>query len=59
MEKIELKQFVKEKGQQNVAIMLGVSQYAISKAVRSGRKIFILKSADKISAVEEKPFPNR
>lgn len=59
MEKIELKQFVSEKGQQKVAAMLGVSQFAISKAIRSGRKIFILKNGESVRAVEEKPFPNR
>lgn len=39
---------------------LGMSQGALSKAIREGRLIYVLTSADGgISAVEEKPFPSQ
>lgn len=57
--KITLREFAKECGQQNAADQLGISQYAISKAVNSNRKIFIYKQDNKISAIEERPFPAR
>ncbi|WP_248769167.1 Cro/CI family transcriptional regulator [Pseudomonas sp. MWU12-2345] len=42
------------------ADQLGMSQGALSKAIREGRMIFVAVSADgSISAVEEKPFPGQ
>ncbi|CAI8775241.1 Cro/CI family transcriptional regulator [Pseudomonas donghuensis] len=39
---------------------LGMSQGALSKAIREGRSIFVVLSSDgEISAVEEKPFPGQ
>ncbi|MDG9784995.1 hypothetical protein GO594_22370 [Pseudomonas otitidis] len=43
-----------------VAAQLGMSQGALSKAIRNSRSIFVLVSADgAISAIEEKPFPGQ
>ncbi|WP_277592950.1 Cro/CI family transcriptional regulator [Pseudomonas chlororaphis] len=42
------------------ASRLGMSQGALSKAIREGRSIFVLESdGGCISAVEEKPFPGQ
>ncbi|MGP9823789.1 Cro/CI family transcriptional regulator [Ectopseudomonas khazarica] len=42
------------------ATRLGMSQGALSKAIREGRQIFVIESADGgISALEEKPFPGQ
>ncbi|EBM5663462.1 hypothetical protein K2T75_002330 [Salmonella enterica] len=58
MEKVTLADFVSEKGQQKTASMLGVHQTAISKALRTGRAIFIHQLPDgKVKAEEVRPFP--
>ncbi|HFQ8052610.1 TPA: Cro/CI family transcriptional regulator [Pseudomonas putida] len=42
------------------ASRLGMSQGALSKAIREGRSIFVVVNASgEISAVEEKPFPGQ
>jgi len=42
------------------ASRLGMSQGALSKAIREGRSIFVLERGNgSISAIEEKPFPGQ
>ncbi|HGO5534149.1 TPA: Cro/CI family transcriptional regulator [Klebsiella oxytoca] len=53
-----LKDYVAENGQVRAGKHLGVTQIAISKALRSGRSIFVqISSEGKVSAYETKPFP--
>lgn len=53
-----LKDYASEIGQVRAGEKLGVTQIAISKAVRSGRNIFVQVMDDgKVSAFENKPFP--
>lgn len=43
-----------------VAAQLGMSQGALSKAIRNSRAIFVLVSPDgTVSAIEERPFPSQ
>ncbi|MCO6506228.1 MAG: Cro/Cl family transcriptional regulator [Snodgrassella sp.] len=58
MKKIPLSIYVKNNGQHKTAEELGLTQGAISKALRGGRKIFIhANSSGKVQAVEIRPFP--
>ncbi|MCO6503976.1 MAG: Cro/Cl family transcriptional regulator [Snodgrassella sp.] len=58
MEKIPLLDYVKNNGQRKTAKELGLTQGAISKALRSGRNIFVHASySGKVQAVEIRPFP--
>ena len=53
-----LKDYASEIGQVRAGERLGVTQIAISKAVRSGRNIVVHVADDgKVSAFESKPFP--
>ncbi|MDW2745121.1 MULTISPECIES: Cro/CI family transcriptional regulator [Atlantibacter] len=52
-----LKDFVSEIGQVRAGLQLGVTQIAISKALRSGRNIFVRVSNGQATAYEAKPFP--
>lgn len=55
-----LKEFVAENGQVRAGMHLGVTQIAISKALRSGRQIFVqISNEGKIAAYETKPFPSK
>ena len=58
MKTITLKDYVAENGQVRAGKHLGVTQIAISKALRSGRSIFVqIYSDGKVSAYETKTFP--
>lgn len=58
MNKVTLADYVKENGQAKAADIIGVHQTAISKAVRVGRKIFIITKPDgSVEAEEHRPFP--
>ncbi|EHD21293.1 MULTISPECIES: Cro/CI family transcriptional regulator [Brenneria] len=58
MQKQTLADFVRENGQAKAADALGVHQTAISKAVRTGRKIFVIQLPDgHVEAEELRPFP--
>ncbi|MDM3032127.1 Cro/CI family transcriptional regulator [Citrobacter sp. CK186] len=53
-----LKDYASEIGQVRAGELLGVTQIAISKAVRSGRNIVVHVADDgKVSAFENRPFP--
>lgn len=55
-----LKEFVAKNGQVRAGMHLGVTQIAISKALRSGRQIFVqISNEGKIAAYETKPFPSK
>lgn len=55
---LTLKDYASEVGQVRAGDRLGVTQIAISKAVRSGRNIIVQVADDgKVSAFENKPFP--
>ncbi|MGO2306061.1 MAG: Cro/CI family transcriptional regulator [Providencia sp.] len=58
MDKLALKDYVKQHGQDKTAKAIGVTQGAISKAIREGRNILLSNTDDGIKAVEIKPFPN-
>jgi len=58
MNRMNLSGFVKEHGQEKAAQLLGVTQGAISKALKVGRDIHVTDHGDgTFSAQELKPFP--
>ena len=58
MKRIPFSDFVAEKGQESAASHLGVTQGAISKALRAGRALFVTMHDDgTFTAEETKPFP--
>ncbi|PHM63978.1 Cro/Cl family transcriptional regulator [Xenorhabdus stockiae] len=60
MEKISLSEYVKQNGQAKTANLIGVHQTAISKALRAGRKIFLVRQEDGSYKAEEcRPFPSQ
>ena len=60
MTKLTLKEFAEKEGQVNAAMRLGVRQSAVSKALRLGRKIFVVIHPDgTVEAEEIKPFPTQ
>ncbi|BBP82859.1 hypothetical protein PHLH8_25010 [Pseudomonas sp. Pc102] len=59
MKQIPIKEFAKEKGQRNAATLLGLTQGALSKALRLERQIHVRLNDDgTYSAEEVKPFPS-
>ncbi|MBP6083700.1 MAG: hypothetical protein KA732_20885 [Providencia sp.] len=60
MEKIELSVLVSTLGQKKVADLFGVQQSAINKAIKTNRKIFVIRVGGEIVGAEEiKPFPSK
>lgn len=60
MYQITLGEYVKEHGQVKAGEALGVTQIAISKALRAGREIFVVISEEgNVSAFENKAFPSK
>ncbi|HHK4949754.1 TPA: Cro/CI family transcriptional regulator [Pseudomonas aeruginosa] len=60
MKRIHLKQFVADRGQVDSASLLGVTQGAISKALRVGRDIYVTEHDDGTFTAEElRPFPSQ
>lgn len=60
MRRIPLHEFATEKGQVQAATLLGMSQGALSKALRVGRAVFVTEHADgTFSAEESRPFPSQ
>lgn len=57
MEKIPLREYVKQHGQLYTAQQLGVSQGAVSKALLNGRDIFVFNINGKLKAEEVRSFP--
>lgn len=57
---LHLKEFAKQRGQPEAAILLGLTQGALSKAIRVGRLILVTEQADgSFTAEERRPFPAR
>lgn len=60
MRRIPLHRFATEKGQVQAAALLGMSQGALSKALRVGRAVFVTEHDDgTFSAEESRPFPSQ
>lgn len=61
MRRIPLTDFIREKkGQVAAAEVLGMSQGALSKALRLGRSVFITEHDDgSVTAEEVRPFPSQ
>ncbi|MFP3494132.1 Cro/CI family transcriptional regulator [Pseudomonas sp. SIMBA_059] len=60
MSNLHLKDFAKERGQPEAALILGVTQGALSKAIRIGRNIIVTQEVDgTFSAEERRAFPAR
>lgn len=60
MSRISLAEFAAKHGQQRSAEMLGVTQGALSKALRVGRNVFVIEMPDGSYAAEEvRPFPSK
>ncbi len=60
MRRIPLHEFATEKGQVQAATLLGMSQGALSKALRVGRAVFVTEHSDgSFSAEESRPFPSQ
>lgn len=60
MTMIPLKDFAKGHGQPYAASLLGMTQGALSKAIRIGRAVYVAQQADgSFSAIEIRSFPAR
>ncbi|MNO23688.1 Cro [compost metagenome] len=60
MKRIPFREFVEQKGQIEAAAALGVTQGAISKALRVGRDIYVTEHDDGTFTAEElRPFPSQ
>lgn len=58
MKKIPLNEYVEQHGQAKTAKEIGVTQGAISKALRSGRVIFLFSDGKRVKAEEARAFPS-
>ncbi len=60
MSTLHLRDFAKDRGQPEAASLLGLTQGALSKAIRVGRNIIVTPEADgTFTAEERRPFPAR
>ncbi len=60
MRRIPLNEFATEKGQVQAATVLGMSQGALSKALRVGRLVYVTEHDDGTFTAEEvRPFPSQ
>lgn len=60
MQRIPLQEFAINKGQVQAAALLGMSQGALSKALRVGREVFVTEQEDGTWRGEEvRPFPSQ
>lgn len=60
MSTLHLRDFAKDRGQPEAALLLGLTQGALSKAIRVGRNIIVtLEDDGSFSAEERRPFPAR
>ncbi|OLS61540.1 Cro/CI family transcriptional regulator [Pseudomonas putida] len=58
MSRVHITQFASQRGQAEAAALLGMTQGALSKAIRVGRVVFVTENADgSFSAEEIRPFP--
>lgn len=60
MRRIPLNDFATERGQVQAASLLGMTQGALSKALRVGRSIYVTEHDDgTLTAEEVRPFPSQ
>jgi hypothetical protein len=60
MKRIPLSEFAAEHGQSKAADLLGLTQGALSKAIRVGRDIVVISNDDgRLTALEQRPFPSQ
>lgn len=60
MRRIPLNEFATERGQVQAASLLGMTQGALSKALRVGRSIYVTEHDDgTLTAEEVRPFPSQ
>lgn len=60
MSKVHIKEFAGRRGQCEAAVLLGMTQGALSKAIRIGRDIYVTEHLDgTVSAEEIRPFPTQ
>ena len=58
MSRIPLSKFAEQNGQTRAAVLLGMSQGALNKALRVGRDVYVLSHPDGTYSAEElRPFP--
>ena len=57
MKKMSLFEYAELNGQEKAAIAIGVTQGAISKALKASRNIFVTENNGEIKAEEIRPFP--
>ncbi|HGJ5891979.1 MAG TPA: Cro/CI family transcriptional regulator [Arsenophonus apicola] len=58
MNKITIEDYVNRHGQETTAKELGITQGAVSRALKQHRKIFLNFTKNGIEAIEIKPFPS-
>ena len=60
MKRVHLKDFAKVRGQPEAASLLGITQGALSKAIRLGRDVSVTEHTDgTFTAIETRNFPSR
>jgi len=60
MSRIPLSQFAEKNGQTKTAVLLGMTQGALNKALRVGRDVYVTDMGDgKFKAEEIRPFPRQ
>lgn len=58
MSRVHIKLFAAQRGQSEAAALLGMTQGALSKAIRAGRDVYVTENTDgTFSAEEVRPFP--
>jgi len=60
MNRVHIKEFANQLGQTEAAILLGMTQGGLSKAIRVGRDVYVTKQDDGTYTAEEvRPFPSQ
>jgi hypothetical protein len=60
MNRVHIKDFANQLGQTEAAILLGMTQGGLSKAIRVGRDVYVTRHADGTYTAEEvRPFPSQ
>lgn len=60
MNRVHIKEFANKLGQTEAAILLGMTQGGLSKAIRVGRDVYVTRQEDGTYTAEEvRPFPSQ
>ncbi|MGB3122648.1 MAG: Cro/CI family transcriptional regulator [Pseudomonas sp.] len=60
MNRVHIKEFANQLGQTEAAILLGMTQGGLSKAIRVGRDVYVTRQDDGTYTAEEvRPFPSQ